>query len=101
MRSSRRLRCKLRFSLSPLLRPERKLILERACNSSNLTVEGSAGKVAPSDSLYTALPADSRAAPAPIDPSSELGCRPSSSLPFADPSALPLQVDKTFFISGQ
>lgn len=45
---------------------------------SNLTVEGSAGKVSPSDSLYTALPADSRAAPAPIDPS----------------------IDKTFFISG-
>jgi hypothetical protein len=53
------------------LAEERKLTARRS-NSSNLTVEGSAGKVSPSDSLYTALPADSRAAPAPIDPSSEL-----------------------------
>ncbi|SCV71106.1 BQ2448_2694 [Microbotryum intermedium] len=44
----------------------------------NLTQDGTPGKVSTSDATYTSLPADSRAAPAPIDPS----------------------INKTFFISG-
>lgn len=44
----------------------------------NLTVAGSAAKVTPADQAYKSLPEDSRAAPAPIDPS----------------------IDKTFYISG-
>ncbi|KDE07534.1 inorganic pyrophosphatase [Microbotryum lychnidis-dioicae p1A1 Lamole] len=44
----------------------------------NLTQDGTPGKVSTSDAAYSSLPADSRAAPAPIDPS----------------------INKTFFISG-
>lgn len=39
-------------------------------NSTNMAVEGSAGKITAADAAYKALPLDSRAAPAPIDPSS-------------------------------
>jgi inorganic pyrophosphatase len=47
-------------------------------HSANVNVAGSAGHISTSDAAYAALPADSRAAPAPIDPS----------------------ISKSFFISG-
>ena len=50
---------------------------DRVLRSTNVAVEGSAGFVATSDAAYKALPADSRAAPAPIDPSSTSSYPPS------------------------
>jgi len=70
----------------------------------NTTQEGTIGFVATSDPKYQAIPVDSRAAAAPIDPSSKLN-PPTLSLlspPIAD-SLLFLArspVNKTFFISG-